>query len=223
MLNKWSFHGAEQIGSTSWIFHLLDFWSKQVHYHRKRESRFLTFQIYFFYLLIWERLKVIVNSFSFFLKALFVLKIFICVDFLAFLKNGLVRKIGLILKFMTFIIFDFLEKSLEIVSPPHFVYVFLLRLYLCTLLTDQILFPDCLYFLRYWLIYVLQLFVNQVVMSKILKLILSFWSSCFLISWKIQDTNLEREEVLSWNKRHFSSFLNGFHLSEIVSDLRVHL
>ena len=178
---------------------------------------------FFFYLLQWECLKVIVNSFSFFLKALFVLKIFICVDFLAFLKNGLVRKIGLILKFMTFIIFDFLEKSLEIVSPPHFVYVFLLRLYLCTLLTDQILFPDCLYFLRYWLIYVLQLFVNQVVMSKILKLILSFWSSCFLISWKIQDTNLEWEEVLSWNKRHFSSFLNGFHLSEIVSDLRVHL
>ena len=178
---------------------------------------------FFFYLLQWECLKVIVNSFSFFLKALFVLKIFICVDFLAFLKNGLVRKIGLILKFMTFIIFDFLEKSLEIVSPPHFVYVVFLKLYLCTLLTDQILFPDCLYFLRYWLIYVLQLFVNQVVMSKILKLILSFWSSCFLISWKIQDTNLEREEVLSWNKRHFSSFLNGFHLSEIVSDLRVHL
>ena len=28
------------------------------------------------------------------------------------------------------------------------------------LLTNQISFPDCLYVLRYWLIYVLQLFVN---------------------------------------------------------------
>ena len=33
------------------------------------------------------------------------------------------------------------------------------------LLTDQILLPDCLYFLKYWLIFVLQLFFNQVVTS----------------------------------------------------------
>ena len=44
----------------------------------------------------------------------------------------------------------------------------------CILLTDQILLPDCLYFLRYWATYVLQLFVNQVVTSWILRLTLPF-------------------------------------------------
>ena len=42
------------------------------------------------------------------------------------------------------------------------------------LLTDQISLPDCLYFLRYWAICVLQLFVNQAVTSWVLKLTLSF-------------------------------------------------
>ena len=43
----------------------------------------------------------------------------------------------------------------------------------CILLTDHISLPDCLYFLRYWSIIVLQLFVSQLVMSQILKLTLS--------------------------------------------------
>ena len=37
-----------------------------------------------------------------------------------------------------------------------------------------------------------------------------------LISWK-------RKELLRWNKKDFSSFLKGFQLSKIVSDLRVRL
>ena len=41
-------------------------------------------------------------------------------------------------------------------------------------LTKQISLPGCLYFLRYWRISVLQLFVYHVVMSKIMKLTLSF-------------------------------------------------
>ena len=49
------------------------------------------------------------------------------------------------------------------------------------LLTDKIPFPDCLYFLRYWSICVLQLLVNQVVTSHILKLSLCFLSSRFPI------------------------------------------
>ena len=40
----------------------------------------------------------------------------------------------------------------------------------CTKLTDQIALSDCLYFLRYWSICVLQLFVNQAVTSQILEL-----------------------------------------------------
>ena len=71
--------------------------------------------------------------------------------------------------------FYFLEKALEIVSPPHFMYVFQGKCFSCyVLLTDQFSLPDCLYFLRYCSICVLQLFVNQVVTSSILKLILPF-------------------------------------------------
>ena len=62
--------------------------------------------------------------------------------------------------------FNFLKKGLGIVSPPHFVYDFQEKCFSSfTLLTDQISLPDCLYFLRYWSICVLQLLVNQVVTS----------------------------------------------------------
>ena len=47
------------------------------------------------------------------------------------------------------------------------------------LLTDQISLSDYLSFLRYWAKCVLQLFVNQVVTSLILKLTVVFLSSCF--------------------------------------------
>ena len=45
---------------------------------------------------------------------------------------------------------------------------------LFSILTDQIPLPVCPYFLKYWLVCVLQLFVNQVVTLYILKLTLSF-------------------------------------------------
>ena len=70
--------------------------------------------------------------------------------------------------------FDFLDKGLGIVSPAYFVYDFQQK---CSsyyiLLTDQISFLVCLYFLRYWARFLLQLFVNQVVASWILKLTLT--------------------------------------------------
>ena len=71
--------------------------------------------------------------------------------------------------------FDFLEKGLGVVSPPHFGYDFSRNIFSCYVLSaDQISLPDYLYFLRYCAICVLKLFVNQVVMSSILKLTLSF-------------------------------------------------
>ena len=71
--------------------------------------------------------------------------------------------------------FDFIEKELEIVSLPPFVYDFSRKIFSSyILLNDQISLPDCICVLRYCLICVLQLFVNQAVASKILKLILSF-------------------------------------------------
>ena len=61
--------------------------------------------------------------------------------------------------------FNFSEKGLGPVSPPHFVYDFLKKNVSCYIfLTDQISLSDCLYFSRYWAICVLQLFVDWPVM-----------------------------------------------------------
>ena len=63
----------------------------------------------------------------------------------------------------------FLEKGLE-TSPSHFVYDFSKKKFTDIILTDQIYLPDCLYFLRYWAICVLQFFVSLVLTSKNCKL-----------------------------------------------------
>ena len=76
--------------------------------------------------------------------------------------------------------FNFSEKGLGLVSQPHFVYDFSRKCFSCyILLPDQISLSDYLYFSRYWAIWVLQLFVNQAVTSKNLKITLSFLSSRF--------------------------------------------
>ena len=78
--------------------------------------------------------------------------------------------------------FDILDKGPGIVSPACFVYDFSKKISSCYIpLTDQILLPGCLYFLRYWAYFlrywaicVLQLFVIQVMTSWVLKLTLYF-------------------------------------------------
>ena len=70
--------------------------------------------------------------------------------------------------------FNFSEKVLGLVTPPHFAYDFSRKNFSCfILLTDHISLPDCLYFSRYWAICLLQFFVNQAVTSQNLKLTLS--------------------------------------------------
>ena len=65
--------------------------------------------------------------------------------------------------------FDFLDKGLKIVSPAHFVYDFSTKMFLMLYsLSGQISLPEILP------ICMLQLFVNQVVTTWILKLTLSF-------------------------------------------------
>ena len=52
--------------------------------------------------------------------------------------------------------FDFLEEGLGLVSGPHFACDFtdFAKCFLCyILLTDQISLSDCIFLLRYWLIY----------------------------------------------------------------------
>ena len=66
---------------------------------------------------------------------------------------------------------EFLDKGPGIVSPAYFVYDFQQKCFSSyILLTDQISLSGCLYLLRYWAICVLQLLVNQIVTSQILKL-----------------------------------------------------
>ena len=75
---------------------------------------------------------------------------------------------------------NFLEKDLRLVAPPHIVYDFQESYFsFCILFTDQVSLSDCLYFLRYYKIFILQLFVNQAVKSRNLKLKLSFYLSRF--------------------------------------------
>ena len=61
--------------------------------------------------------------------------------------------------------YDFLKKGVEIVSRPDFAYDFSLHKLCYILLIIQISLSECLNFLRYWAICVLQLFSFQVVMS----------------------------------------------------------
>ena len=45
----------------------------------------------------------------------------------------------------------------------------------------------------------------------------------FLQDQKFITNTWEQKELLRWNKKDFSSFLKGFQLSKIASDLRVRL
>ena len=55
--------------------------------------------------------------------------------------------------------FNFLEKDLEIFSPPHLSIIFQEKCFsYYNLLTDQISFFDCLYFLKHWAKVDLQVF-----------------------------------------------------------------
>ena len=58
------------------------------------------------------------------------------------------------------VIFDFPEKDLALVFPPHFVYDFSRKI---KLIKERL--TDCLYFSSFWAICVLQLFANQAVTS----------------------------------------------------------
>ena len=71
--------------------------------------------------------------------------------------------------------FNFSDRAQGLVSPPHIVYDFSRKMFLMLhfniiILTDQISFADCLYFVRYWAKCVLQLFFNEAVTSQNLKL-----------------------------------------------------
>ena len=122
--------------------------------------------------------------------------------------------------------FDFSEKGLGIVSPPHFVYDFSRKMFL---MSSSINWPNfitwLLLLLRILVNMLLQLFANQVVTLNF-EINLNFLIKPFF-AWRKSEDKLyvswEREELLRWNKKHFSSFWNSFQMPKIASDLRVHL
>ena len=87
---------------------------------------------------------------------------------------------------------NFSEKGLGLVYPPCFEYDFSRKTFL---MLHFINWPNFtvwyLYFSRYWAICVLELFVNQAVTSKNLKLTLSFLSGRFATWPKCQDKSLK--------------------------------
>ena len=93
-----------------------------------------------------------------------------------------------------YLIFSFLKKAkrgLELVFLPHSLHSFWRKYFSCYILwIVQVSSSGCLYFVKYWAICVLQLFVNQVVTSWILKLRWFTWLkknvflwTDFIISW----------------------------------------
>ena len=104
------------------------------------------------------------------------------------------------------------KRSLEIAYLPHLLHEE--KYFPCYILsTNQISLPDCLYFLRYWVICVLQLFVAPV--SEVINFEInhSFIKPFFYIT-KNSEQKMEvshvQKELLTWNKKHFSSFLKCF-------------
>ena len=103
--------------------------------------------------------------------------------------------------------FEFLDKGLGMVSSVYFVYNFSRNMFL---MLYSINWPSFIV----WLPLLLEILGNisdQAVFIHAQKL-----KTKTEISW-------EWNELLRWNKKHFSSFSKGFQLSKIVPDLRAYL
>ena len=122
---------------------------------------------------------------------------------------------------------DFLKKTLGLVSPPYFVHNFWREIFL---MLYSINWPNFVV----WLSLLLQISGNMctvIVCYPVCNVInfeinLSFLIEPFSYMTKNSEKKLkylknEKGEIKSGNKKHFSSFLKDFQLSEIVSDLRV--
>ena len=116
-------------------------------------------------------------------------------------------------------------KSLGIISPPHFAYDFLRKIYLTLY---SIKWPNFIAGLHL----LLEILVNMSFCNcclwhhKFWKWTLSFQSSRFSTWPKSQDKTLnilKLKELWRWSKNRFWSSLKGFQLPNIDLDLRVRL
>ena len=122
--------------------------------------------------------------------------------------------------------FDFSEKGLGLVPPPHLFQGYSRKMFLVLHSFNwPISLSDCLYFLRYWSKCVLQLFVYRIVKLYNLKLTLSFSWSCFDIWPKSQEKNvniLRMERAFEVKLKAFFTIFKGLSVDKNVSDLRMH-
>ena len=122
--------------------------------------------------------------------------------------------------------FDFLQKGLGLPSPPHFVYHFsriiFLLLYSLNWPNSIVWLPLLLEMLGDMCIVIICCPVCDVINFEINHNFLTVFvrNQTFKTKMKISQ---EQKELLTWNKKHFSSFLKGFQLLEIVWDPRVSL
>ena len=108
---------------------------------------------------------------------------FIQIFFIVYQVESYRNKLKLSCKTLAFTSSKAFQKNIERcgVSLPAKVFAWFLKIniFLVTLykLTIISIMSGCVYFARYWPMYALQLFLNQLVISSILKLTLSFQSS----------------------------------------------
>ena len=121
--------------------------------------------------------------------------------------------------------FNFPEKDLGLVSPPHFVYDFSRKMFF---MLYSINWPDFIV----WLSLLLEILGNMCtaivyqpdcdVIKFEINLTFLIKLFCYMTK-KSRQKSWERKELLRWNEDNFSSFLIGFKLPKIVSDVTVHL
>ena len=118
--------------------------------------------------------------------------------------------------------FDFLRKGSRTSFPPHFVY-FQEKCFSCyILLTDQISLSDCLYVFRYRAICVLQNFCCP--SCDVIRFKLNFIFLIKLFSYMLKKSSQDILRTKSaFEVKYFSSFLKGYQLPKIVSELGVRL
>ena len=125
--------------------------------------------------------------------------------------------------------FYFLDKGLGIVSPAHFVHGFSTEMFLMLYSINWTSFIV-------WLPLLLKILGNICIAIVCypgcdvidFEINVFFLIEPFFSTWpKSHDKNLNilrtKRAFLTWNKKLFSSFLKGFYISRIVSDLRVRL
>ena len=110
--------------------------------------------------------------------------------------------------------FEFSEKGLRLVSPPHFVYDFSRKIFLMFYVTN---WPNFIV----WLTIIFKIIRNMCIVIVCepgcdvinLKLTSSFQLICFPLWPKSQNKNLNilrMKELFKWNKKYFPSFLKVF-------------